>query len=169
MSNFISYKDEDCSCSNGCMSVLLTVIGLSGSALAENDFEKNIIVWLAEKDQNIVGLGTVGFDITEMPWDRIYFEKQKNFMLKVLDGVINKLGWETLDYEPNTQIIFDKINQLKDMFMQIVSEDINYNSVDEWFEDESIDIFNSLKVGYPKCTKHGIYLSTFGCIACNDM
>lgn len=39
------------------------------------------------KDQNIVGRGTVGFDITEMLWEKEYFERQKQFMLRVLDGV----------------------------------------------------------------------------------
>ena len=96
-----------CRCSNGCLDVLLTVIGLSGSKIAQSDCARNMIIWLLEKDQSMVGLGTVLFDITEMPWKEQCFEGQKLFMLQVLDG-------------------------------------------------------------YPKCKKHGIYMSIWGCLACND-
>lgn len=100
--NIISYDNKgiDCSCSNGCMSSLMTLIGLSGSKLARTDFEKNLIIWLVEKDQSHIGIGTAGFDITEMPWMRECFDEQKLFMESVLEGVMNKIGWETLDYEP---------------------------------------------------------------------
>lgn len=59
MFNSITYesKNMDCRCSNGCMSALMTVIGLSGSKLAQNDFEKTFIIWLMEKDQSCIGLG----------------------------------------------------------------------------------------------------------------
>jgi len=86
MSNLINFREKTCQCSNGCTDVLLTVIGLSGSRLARTDDERNMMVWLMMKDQNIVGRGTVGFDITEMLWEKEYFERQKQFMLRVLDN-----------------------------------------------------------------------------------
>lgn len=166
MANIISYKDIECSCSNGCMSVLMTVIGLSGSSLAQKDYEKNLIIWLMEKDQSYVGIGTVGFDITEMPWNRKHFDKQKHFMLHVLEGVMNKTGWSVLSYEPNTDIIFNKILRLREMFMQVTQEDIDFIEVGVWFYDTKCG--KAMEQRYLKCQKHGIYLSVFGCIACND-
>ena len=166
MSNTIRFKNMTCRCSNGCLDVLLAVIGLSGSRIAQSDDERNLIVWLMEKDQSIVGLGTVGFDIIEMPWKKLCFEGQKLFMLQVLDGVKEKIGWETLDYKPNEEIIFDRISTLHDMFRLIQIEDINEDLTVQWLEDP--DICELIRGGYPKCKKHGIYMSIWGCLACND-
>ena len=166
MSNIICFKNMTCICSNGCLDVLLTVIGLSGSKIARSDCERNLIIWLMEKDQSIVGLGTVGFDIIEMPWKKHCFEEQKLFMLQVLDGVKEKIGWETLDYGPNEEIIFDRINSLQDMFHSIQINDINEELTDQWLEDA--EICKLIRDGYPKCKNHGIYMSIWGCLACND-
>lgn len=166
MSNTIRFKNMTCRCSNGCLAVLLTVIGLSGSKIARSDCERNLIIWLMEKDQSIVGLGTVGFDIIEMPWKKQDFEGQKSYMLQVLDGVKKKIGWETLDYEPNEEIIFDRINSLQDMFHMIQINDINEKLTDQWLGDA--EICELVRDGYPKCKKHGIYMSIWGCLACND-
>lgn len=166
MSNTIHFKNMTCRCSNGCLDVLLTVIGLSGSIIARSDCERNMIIWLMEKDQSIVGLGTVGFDIIEMPWKKLCFEGQKLFMLQVLDGVKEKLGWETLDYEPNEEIIFDRINSLQDMFHTIQMNDVNEELTDQWLEDA--ETCKLIRDGYPKCKNHGIYMSIRGCFACND-
>ena len=168
MGNCITYdkKSMDCYCSNGCMSVLMTVIGLSGSKQAQTDFEKNLIVWLMEKDQNVVGIGTVGFDITEMPWKKEYFQEQKEFMIQVLENVMNKIGWHTLNYEPNIEIIEDRVKELKRMFLQLQLDDIDSIAGMEWLNVATDS--DPIKTGYPKCRKHGIYLSVFGCIACND-
>ena len=166
MSNTIRFKNMTCRCSNGCLDVLLTVIGLSGSKIARSDCERNMIIWLMEKDQSMVGLGTVLFDIIEMPWKKQCFERQKLFMLQVLAGVKEKTGWETLDYDPNEEIIFDRINSLQDMFYSIQVNDINEELTDQWLEDA--EICKLIGDGYPKCKKHGIYMSIWGCLACND-
>lgn len=149
------------------MSVLMTVIGLSGSKLAKTDSEKTLIIWLMEKDQSCVGLGTVGFDITEMPWKKECFVEQKKFMIQVLDGVMDRIGWDTLDYEPNMEIVDDRVKQLKKMFFKMQPEDIDIASIHEWLDATSAS--RPIKMGYQKCGKHGIYLSIFGCIACNDV
>ena len=166
MSNTIRFKNMTCRCSNGCLDVLLTVIGLSGSKIARSDCERNLIIWLMEKDQSMMGLGTVLFDITEMPWKKQCFEGQKLFMLQVLDRVKGKTGWETLDYDPNEEIIFDRINSLQDMFHLIQINDINEELTDQWLEDA--DICKLIGDGYHKCKKHGIYMSVWGCLACHD-
>lgn len=51
-------------------SVFMDVIVLSGSELAATNREKEFVIWLAQRDQNIVGRGTVGFHIEEMPWKK---------------------------------------------------------------------------------------------------
>lgn len=168
MANVIYFHEKTCQCSNGCTDVLLTVIGLSGSRLARTDNERNMIVWLMMKDQSAVGMGTVSFEITEMPWEKLCFEKQKQFMLRTLTGIREKTGWETLDYIPNEKIIFDRVDILIDMFQSVQMEDVDEKNTREWIEDIG-DIENGpIQINYPICKKHGIYKSIFGCIACND-
>ena len=68
MGNIICFNKntpiDDCICmSNMATDVFINVLSLSGSILAETVEEKQLIVWLSEKDQKFAGLGTVGFDI----------------------------------------------------------------------------------------------------------
>lgn len=51
---------------------------LSGSELAKTNREKEFIIWLAQRDQNVVGRGTVGFDLDEMPWIEDDFPEMKS-------------------------------------------------------------------------------------------
>jgi len=52
---------EPISMSNGLTSVFIEVLVISGSILANTDREKELIIWLAQRDQSVVGIGTVGF------------------------------------------------------------------------------------------------------------
>lgn len=101
----ISIDDDSLSMSNGLTDVFIDYLLICGSQLAESESEKRMTVFLAEKQQTIIGMGTVGFDIIEMPWQIDSFEAEKD----------------------------DPIN-----------------------------------CGFPKCSKHGVLLSLFGCKLCND-
>ena len=69
MENIVSYKDFNyIKMSNGLTDVFIEVIGISGSFLASEDFEKTMIIWILEKDQDSLGRGTIGFDVCEMLW-----------------------------------------------------------------------------------------------------
>lgn len=50
--------------SNTATSVFLQILALSGSDLAVTDREKEFIVWLNQRDQSVIGAGTVGFSIS---------------------------------------------------------------------------------------------------------
>ncbi|WP_173707994.1 hypothetical protein [Clostridium beijerinckii] len=122
MSNIIELKNNsnmNIHMSNGTTSVFITVLGLSGTRLAKTDDEKKLLVWILEKDQSKCGIGTVGFAISEMPWMKENFENQKTFMLEVVKGVKEKLGWENLDYTPNEKIIFPCISTFSDMVKEL--------------------------------------------------
>ena len=60
--------------SNGGTCVLLDVLALSGVRAARTPQEKRLIVWLSEHDQSRWGLGAVGFDLCELPWDPDSFQ-----------------------------------------------------------------------------------------------
>lgn len=67
-------------------SVFIEILVLSGSHIAETDREKEFVIWLAQRDQNIIGRGTVGFDLDEMPWLEHDLEPMKQFMLRMIEG-----------------------------------------------------------------------------------
>ena len=97
--------DESLPMSNGATDVFINVLLLSGSAMAQTESEKRLIAYLAEKDQKI-GMGTVGFDIVDMPWDHATFEADKSFMLNVINGVRNKIGWESCGILPMKAVCY---------------------------------------------------------------
>jgi len=173
MGNYIGLPDdpayaiETLHMSNGLTSVLLEVVVLSGSILAETDREKELIIWLAQRDQAAVGIGTVGFDIDEMPWTLDSFEAEKAFMLRTIEAAIEGLGWERLDYEPNKDIVLNCLRQFGLMIQAFEKRSVNLENYLEWTEIEEGDPCPTIPYGYPKCEKHGVYLSLFGCIICN--
>lgn len=173
MSNIIkmhaghSNIDEWLSMSNGGTSVFITVLVLSGSRMAEGQREKELIVWLAEHDQDVVGIGTVGFDISDMPWTRENFADEKAFIIRVIEGAETKLGWKTLNYEPSEERILSYLSSFKRLVEGFEEIDIDERSYDEWIElcDDPVC---GIPKGFPKCQVHNVYLHFGGCVACND-
>lgn len=166
MSNFIGQKTEQLQMSNGLTDVFLNVLILSGSRLATNDSERRLIVWLAEKDQSKRGMGTVGFDIGEMPWDPQNFSECKAFLLNTIQAAEDKFGWETLDYKPNKQMIFPVLKRFYEMVSAFKREDIFPGGLEEWLgaAEEDDPVLN----GFPRCEKHDALLGCFGCQVCNN-
>jgi len=168
--------------SNGATRVLINVLGLSGSKLAKSYNEKRMIVWLLEHDQSCCGDGTVGFSLSSMPWQETEFEKLKEFMISVIDYAKVKYGWNTLGYEPNEELLFPWLETLKQMFIFLESSDIDYDKVSSWnvADDELQDDWDKFPIFYnyqmsredlrqfPKCNKHNMLLTVFGCQACNE-
>ncbi len=159
--------DEWLGMSNEGTSVFIAILVLSGSRIANSEREKELVVWLAEHDQAVVGRGTVGFDISEMPWTKDHFIQEKEFILKVIDGALSKLGWNVLNYEPNEEVIHHYLNKFKALILDFDEKYIDESSYTEWIElidDEMCGIPN----GFPKCPIHDTYLHFGGCVVCHD-
>lgn len=144
----------------------INVLCLSGGRLAKTESQKRFMVFLAERNQNCMGLGVVGFDIVEMPWVKDSFEEDKEFMLGVINGVTNKLGWETLDYEPNEEVIFAYMDKFRKLIDRMSVDDIDEENLNEWLLAADAD--DPVNCGFPKCEKHDTYISAFGCQVCMD-
>ncbi len=86
LSSKIAHLTDSLRMSNGLTSVFIEVLVISGSLLATTYREKEIIIWLAQRDQSVVGIGTVGFDIDEMPWTVDSFEREKEFVLYTISA-----------------------------------------------------------------------------------
>jgi hypothetical protein len=101
--------------SNGLTSVFFDVLLLSGSDLARTDSEVATVVSLAERDQSIVGLGIVGFDVSELGWVPDRFDDHKQFLLRVIDGATAGQRWHVLDYEPDTDRLLPCLAEFRDL------------------------------------------------------
>lgn len=103
--------------SNGATAMFLETLVLSGSRIAKTSKEKELIIWFSEHDQDILGIGTAGFSLSEIPFDYVNFDKEKDFLLKVINGVNQHLGWNTLDYLPNQEILDELIKTFREMLL----------------------------------------------------
>ena len=101
--------------SNGLTSVFLDVLLLSGSDLARTDSEVATVVSLAERDQSIVGLGIVGFDVSELGWTPDGFDEHKQFLLKTVDGAVAGQRWDVLGYEPSTERLLPCLAEFREL------------------------------------------------------
>jgi len=59
-------------------------------------------------------------------------------------GVKEKLGWETLDYTPNEEIIFLFMDTFSNMIKELKKEDIDEEATEEWEKacEDSEPIYN---------------------------
>ncbi|WP_238860253.1 hypothetical protein [Clostridium sp. YIM B02569] len=59
-------------------------------------------------------------------------------------GVKEKLGWETLDYTPNEEIIFSFMDTFSDIIKKLKKEDIDEEAIEEWEKacDDNEPIYN---------------------------
>jgi len=174
MGNTISMPDgqrhlvESISMSNGLTSVFLDLLVISGSIIAQTNRERELIIWLAQQDQSIVGIGTVGFDIDEMPWTLENFEAERNFMNRTITSAIDGLGWERLNYEPRSDWVIERLKQFQKMINTFDKHYINEIHYREWSKIDGDDDKPAVPVGYPQCNIHYVYLSCHGCILCNN-
>ncbi|MDE6596718.1 MAG: hypothetical protein K2K44_12025 [Oscillospiraceae bacterium] len=172
MANIISFNgnitpdDDSLQMSNGLTDAFINVLALSGSELAQTESEKRMIVYLSEKDQGIIGIGCVGFDIVEMPWDKKTFEEDKRFIISIINGARNKIGWEKLDYTPNEEYILRCLDTFENLIDRMTADNICENSLNNWLSeaDENDPVYG----GFPKCRKHNTFLTCFGCQICNN-
>ena len=150
--------------SNSGTSVFINVLCLSGGRFAETEIQKRFMVFLAEKNQHICGLGTVDFDIVEMPWDKASFDDDKAFMLRIIEGAKQKIGWETLRYQPNEEFVNEYLETFKKLIERMTVDDIIELYLTEWLSEA--DENNPVKCGFPKCKIHDAYISVYGCQVC---
>lgn len=163
----VSSDDDSLVMSNGLTDVLIDVLILSGSRLAKSESERRFIAFLAEKQQNIVGIGTVGFEIARMPWDVPSFLSDKRFLLDTVRAAREKTGWEILQYEPNPENISYALDGFESLVNRMTLGDISDENLEEWLSGRKAD--DPVLAGCTKCPVHGAVMSFLGCKFCNDL
>lgn len=169
MGNSISFDnkyDDMLHMSNGVTNVFINILTLSGAAIAETESEKRLTVFLSEHDQRARGIGTVGFDISEMPWDKETFENDKQFILNIINGARNKTGWEKLNYEPKEEHVSHCLDTFENLINKMTADDIQEEVLTDWLS--GADENDPVRCGFPRCEKHNTFLTCFGCQICNS-
>ena len=169
MSNIISFDRKNVSfgMSNGGTDMFINILALSGSVLARTESEKRLTVALLERDQAMLGRGCVGFDITELPWERETLEADKRFLLQAIQGARDKTGWETLDYRPNEEFAARYLDAFEDLIRRMTAGDIREDSLKDWLSEWEKDA--PVLRNFPRCKRHGTFLTCFGCQVCNSL
>lgn len=152
--------------SNGLTAVVITTFGLSATVLAQTETQKRLTVFVLEKDQSCVGRGTVGFELPELPWRMATFEQDKKFLVQALLAIKQEIGWQTLDYEPARNILFPTVEQLVLLINELTVEMIDREAGMEWVA--AAETQDPVRTGFPICEKHQLFVSIYGCHACND-
>ena len=163
MGNIIYSESGDASAilhmSNGSTSVLIAVLTLAGADSASTVWERDVLSWIATRDQSIFGIGCVGFDVAELGWESSDFDAQKSFLLELVQRGRNKTGWARLDYKPDEERVNTMLLKLEGLLLAFELSSCRDHAFD-W-------MLPPLK--HPvKCSIHGIYLHHEGCVICND-
>ncbi len=163
MANVISNDSADESVflqlSNGGMSVVVSTLALSGSHLAKEKHEIDLVTWIASRDQGVLGSGVVGFDLVDLPWAKTEeaFGQQKQFMLRVIGRIREKEDFCHLDYDP--PYVDEYMDKLEILFTSFLFRHVGDEEPSWWLPpDEQLT----------KCEKHGLYMHVSGCVVCND-
>jgi len=164
MTNLVTYEGRldtpPIEMSNGLTSIFVSVLSLAASVLAQSDWQRELAAWFASHDQSVLGSGTVGFDISELPWSPKSFVSNREFVLQVIDAAKSRVGWEYLGYEPCEDWIKTCLDQFRAM-VECFDPALVY-------ESESTVQTDNCPVELMLCPVHRIYLHQHGCILCND-
>jgi hypothetical protein len=164
MSNIITNvrfnKNDYLKMSNSATHVFIDVIILSGSSIAQNRWQKELIVFLSLNDQKVKGLGCVGFDVCELGWKVDTFDDQKRFLLNIIDNALKKKNWNVLNYEHKDYLIFANLKRFRGMINNYSKKFVDLKDVLKWNND-----FRALEL--KKCDKHKVYMHPYGCKICH--
>src|SRR6185437_7986728 len=145
---------------NGGTDVFLSLMQFALSDLASSDWEQALALWFAWHDQNLVGLGVMGFSLEEVHWDAAQFPEQKAFLLRAIDSALAGYRRAELCYDP----------PYVDLYLR------EYREIVEPFELPA-DFQSTGLYGWPgpddpdeRCPKHGVHCSLYGwcrvCVHC---
>ncbi|CAL9676951.1 hypothetical protein SUDANB105_07981 [Streptomyces sp. enrichment culture] len=88
--------------SNGGTEVFIDVLMLAVSDLADDVWDYRFAALLTLQDQNVMGRGTVGFDLQDIAWGATARERarSKDFVLRATELALSRHRWSELGYDP---------------------------------------------------------------------
>jgi hypothetical protein len=88
--------------SNGSTAVFVQVLMLAVSDLVDQPWDYRFAGFLNLRDQNVVGGGTVGFDLADVNWGTSPQQcvRSKDFVLRVTRLALTRHRWAELGFDP---------------------------------------------------------------------
>ncbi|MCZ3378307.1 hypothetical protein JJQ51_20395 [Rhizobium sp. AG207R] len=144
---------------NGLTDVFVEVLAIAASVLARTRSEQAFASWIASRDQAVLGLGAVGFDIAEMPWHVATFAADRNFVIRAITAAESKVGWEKLGYEPKEDWLMPRLMRLRMLVSAFGPHNIRASgaAIHSTFSESDLR----------RCETHGIIMHAYGCLVCN--
>jgi len=140
---------------NGLTGVFIDTLCYTGGKLAEEDFQKEIMVRLARLDASRLGNGFTGFDLEEL-FDGFNPREGSRFLQLVCKNVMTETAWSGLSYSPNLSMLNNAIERFSGMLSMV--EKISYPKASA----------SPGKSIYHQCPVHGAYMCESGCVICNN-
>jgi hypothetical protein len=146
--------------SNGLTSALVDVLSLAASDLAATPWELRLAYWIVQHDQIRTGLGSVGFDVSELGWTTAGFEAEQRFVLGLIDAAFARQGWDRLPFVPDEDRLFAALRRLRELVAQLSPDIVGVASSRAWLPEELPD---------ERCPRHAVFLHELGCVLCNEV
>ncbi|MGO4336228.1 hypothetical protein AB4037_15080 [Labrys sp. KB_33_2] len=163
MANSITYEARPdlpfLQMNNSLTSVFIGILALAASSLVATCRHCQLASWIAARDQGVYGLGTVGFDVSEMPWEIESFVEDRSFLLRAIATAKAKEGWHGLGYEPKEEWLMPCLDKFQVLLAAFASADIRaeaQNDRNRWSAPE-----------FDRCQVHGLIKHVHGCPICN--
>jgi hypothetical protein len=148
--------------SNGATDVFLGVLLVSGSRFVQHAWQRRMVAYLASRDQAVIGMGVVGFDLSEMPWSSSGFGQEKTFMLEVIRDAWTNLGYGVLAFGTPPETLRGWLEQFRMLVLNLLPE-----HMDRFEADADPDWARELEHDRGVCGTHNVLHSAFGCLICN--
>lgn len=159
MTNYVTCEAQeqipDLWMSNSVTSTFISVMCLATSRLATTKNQQRLAVWLGGRDQTVLGLGCVGFDLAELPWRAETFTHDREFLIFSTSQARAQLGWHVLSYTPDTPEFHAKLAAFQNMLERFA---LVQGLPDELKSPET----------FTKCQKHDVFRHDLDCVVCND-
>lgn len=152
---------SDLKMNNALSGYFFVALALSSSALATTPAQEVIARWLAGCDQALFGLGAVGFDVCDLPWDPLYFPSQRDFLLAATTDAMTGERWrDLLDLDDTwQQFVLDALGRFRQLVEHLTQRDLPLQPRQDLPEqlDQQAQSTGEL-ARFERCPLHGVFL-----------
>ena len=97
----------------------LELLICAAASLTQTEQQKKLVAFLKQqKEINEISPGAAGFDIEDMPWDKLSLAEDAQFLLRLTAAAQKHDVWQTLSYEPEARIVMPWLERFAEMIKQ---------------------------------------------------
>ena len=147
--------------------LFLKSLVISGSRMARSEWEKSMVMFFVERNQNITGGGLAGFDVMELGWTKESFFVQLKFLHSVVEDCLKYQTWNAFNYATSkAEIMIKSLQKFKELIAEIDFTKIRDNRIVHNFHQRE---------NYEYCSLHqtlklnDLILGQEGCLVCSTV